>query len=150
MNDVLKRLKAPAIGLLVTAILDLAIGALTILSGLARLAGVLGKEPRIRDDAEKLGYFIGTGLGYGGGILSVILAPIIIYGAVKMMKGQSRGLSMTAAVLSIIPITCCSFPLGMIFGIWALVVLRNPEVKAYFESGYNPSANPPNPPQNWQ
>ena len=99
--------------------------------------------------AEQLGYYVGTGVGYGIGVLSLILAPIIIFGAIRMMKGQSRGLGVTAAVLSLLPITCCSFPLGMIFGIWALVVLRNAEVQAYF-SGENVSQfNSPQPP-NWQ
>jgi hypothetical protein len=79
----------------------------------------------------------------------VILAPIIIFGAIKMMKGQNRTLAMAAAVLSIVPITCCAFPLGMIFGIWALVVMMNPEVKAYFAGGAG-GFNPPQPPQNWQ
>jgi hypothetical protein len=66
-----------------------------------------------------------------------------------MMKGQSRGLAMTAAVLSLLPITCCSFPLGMIFGIWALVVLMNSEVKAYFAGENISQFNSPQPP-NWQ
>jgi heme A synthase len=63
MNNVLQRLKIPAIGLIVVAGLDLLIGILTVISGLARLAGVMGKEPRIRDDAERLGYLLGTGVG---------------------------------------------------------------------------------------
>ena len=136
--------------MIVMAALDLALGALSVISGLMRLAGVLGKEPRITDDAEKLGYFIGTGLGYTCGVLSLIFAPIIIFRAIKMMKGRSRGLAMTAAVLSALPVTCCSVPLGMIFGIWALMVLMNPEVKAYFAGDHSQSADPPQPPQNWQ
>jgi hypothetical protein len=145
MNEILGRLKVPAIGLLITGVLSGALGFLTIISGLLRLAGALGKEQPIRDDAERLGYYFGTGLGYGIGVLSLLLAPVIIVGAVKMMKGQSRGLAMAAALFSLVPITCCSVPLGTIFGIWALVVLMNPDVKAYFAGEYRPSA-----PQNWQ
>jgi hypothetical protein len=149
MNETLNKLKGPAIGLIVTGALNGAIGLLTILSGLLRLSGIMGKEARIHDEAEKLGYMVGTGLGYGVGFLSLLFAPVIVLGAVKMMRGQSRGLAMTAAVLSLVPITCCSFPLGMIFGIWALVVLRSADIAAYF-SGENISQfNPPQPP-NWQ
>ncbi len=154
ISDALKRLKAPAIGLLVTGALSMAMGAMTIVSGLLRLAGLMGKGPRIKDDAEQLGYFIGMGVSYGAGIFSMIAAPFIIFGAARMMKGQNRGLSMTAAILSILPITCCSFPLGVIFGIWALVVLMNPEVKDYFagasNQSFSPPPPPPQPPQNWQ
>lgn len=148
MNDILKRLKGPGIGLIITGSLNGVIGLLTLLSGLARLAGLGGKERIIRDDAEKLGYFVGTGLGYGIGLLSMLLAPLIILGGIKLMKGKSRGLAMTAAVLAILPATSCCFVIGAVFGIWALVVLMNPEVKAYFAGGPNQQFNPP--PQNWQ
>jgi heme A synthase len=70
MNDILKRLKMPAIGLIITGVLSGVLGILSVLSGLARLAGFIGTEPRMRDDAEKLGYYVGTGFGYGVGVLS--------------------------------------------------------------------------------
>ena len=153
MDDILKRLKTPAVGLIIIGAFDFVLGAFSIISGLLRLAGVLGAEPRIAGDAEKMGYMIGTGLGYTCGFLSLVFGPIIIFGAIRMMKGKGRGLAMTAAVLAILPVTCCSLPLGMIFGIWALVVLRKPEVAAYFAGEYGdlstPFQPPPPPPQSF-
>ncbi len=148
MNDILSRLKAPGIGLIITGALNGLIGLLTVLSGLARLAGLGGKESAIRDDAEKLGYFVGTGLSYGVGVLSLLLAPLIILGGIKLMKGKNRGLVMAAAIFAILPVTSCCFIVGAVFGIWALVVLMNPDVKAYFAGEHNQPFN--SPPQNWQ
>ena len=150
MNDILGKLKGPGIGLIVTGAINAIIGLLILLSGLMRLAGVTSvKEPRLSSDAEKVGYFIGTGSSYAIALLSLILAPVIIFGAIKLMKGQSKGLAKTAAILAILPFTSCCFIVGAIFGIWALVVLANPDVKAFFAGDYN-RFNPPQPPQNWQ
>ncbi|WP_240360408.1 hypothetical protein [Pyxidicoccus caerfyrddinensis] len=62
----------------------------------------------------------------------VILNGLIFLGALKMRGLQSYGLAMTAGILALIP--CCG-PCGCFgipLGIWALVVLRKPEVRAAF------------------
>jgi hypothetical protein len=41
---------------------------------------------------------------------------------------------MAAAILAILPVTSCCFIVSIIFGVWTLVLLRNPEVKLYFQS----------------
>lgn len=105
------------------------------MSGLVRL--LKGSDVPIADDAERLGYIIFNIAAYGAGVLSIFIGPIIIVGAVRMMKGKNYGLARWAAVLSLLPISCCFFPLGMIFGIWSLAMLRNAEVKAFFESEYD-------------
>ncbi|HEY0429298.1 MAG TPA: hypothetical protein VGC76_16070 [Pyrinomonadaceae bacterium] len=134
-NNALDKLKAPAIGLIVTAALDGVIGVLCTASGLLRLAGATNEIPQVfRSDAQKAGYYFSTGLLYGLGVLSLVVAPIVIFGAVKMLKGQKSGLVRAAAILSFVPVSCC-FPLGAVFGIWALVVLSKPEVKAVFQGG---------------
>jgi hypothetical protein len=50
-----------------------------------------------------------------------------------MRKLRSYGLVLVAAVLAVVP---CTFAwiIGLPMGIWALVVLMDPEVKAGFES----------------
>jgi hypothetical protein len=49
-----------------------------------------------------------------------------------MKNLQSYGLAMTASIVAMIPCIspCCI--LGLPFGIWALVILNRPEVKAAF------------------
>lgn len=68
----------------------------------------------------------------GSGIAGAVLAALTIVGAVKMKNLQSYALAMTAAILMTIPcVSPCVF-LGIPFGVWALVVLVRPEVKAAF------------------
>jgi len=64
---------------------------------------------------------------------------LIIVGAVKMMNLSSYGLAMTAAIAAITP---CFYPccvLGIPFGIWALVVLCDKNVKAAFGTPVRPA-----------
>ena len=67
--------------------------------------------------------------GVGGNICGIITSIIILVGSIKMRKLQSYGLSMTACILSIVCCTCC---IGIGPGIWGIVVLCKPEVKAAF------------------
>jgi len=68
------------------------------------------------------------------GALEVIIGIIIIVGALKMKRLESYGFAMAAAVLSMIPYLspCCC--LGLPFGIWAIVVLSDGQVRAAFRS----------------
>lgn len=64
--------------------------------------------------------------------LRAVVSVIIAIGAMKMRSLQAYPFAMTASVLSIIPLCanecCCTLP----FGIWALVVLLNADVKQGF------------------
>jgi len=68
--------------------------------------------------------------GVGGAIIGLLIQGLILFGSIKMKNLQSYGLSMTAAILSITCNCCC--PIGWGAGIWALVVLADPKVKAAF------------------
>ena len=70
--------------------------------------------------------------GYIGDILIPILDVIIIAAAFQMWNVKSYGLAMTGAVLAVIPLCSPCVVLGIPFGIWALVVLNDPQVKAAF------------------
>ena len=150
MSEVLSKLKAPAIGLIVTAILNCLTGLFVLVSGLLRFSGIMGQEKLPVKAAEKTGYLIGTFGGYGVGVLSLILAPLIFYGGYKMLKGEGRGIAITASVLAILPLTSCCFAVGAVFGVWAIVVLMQTDVKSFFQNGGNQTnLYPPQPPQNW-
>jgi predicted PurR-regulated permease PerM len=65
-------------------------------------------------------------------LVAAAVGVITIVGGVKMRSLRGRGLAMTGSVLSMIPCFsgCCI--VGLPVGIWALVVLNNPEVRAGF------------------
>lgn len=149
-DDVLQKLKGPAIALIVAGTLNGVLSLLTLASGLFRLTGIMGEEKLPTDEAERFGYYVGTFGSYGISSFSLIVMPLVIYGAVQMLNGKNYGLAKTAAILAIIPLTSCCFPVGMPIGIWALVVLGKPEIKALFR-GEAPAGNfyPPQPPQSW-
>ncbi len=59
---------------------------------------------------------------------------LILLGAIQMLRLRSYGLAVTASILAAIPCVTCSAccGLGEGVGIWALIVLMNPEVRAAF------------------
>jgi hypothetical protein len=68
-------------------------------------------------------------------LLGIAVCAFVIFGALKMRNLQSHSLAMAAAIVGIIPCCyscCCIFT--MIGGIWGLVVLMKPEVKAAFSA----------------
>lgn len=126
-----ERVRGPAIGLLVTA----GLGIVTNLFGLIwyLIGRPLGKLPAELGDevAEKL-VQLSSMLGIFGSLLGLAISALVAYGAVQMLRLRSFGWSMAASILALIPCTspCCL--VGLPIGIWALVVLRQAEVKAAF------------------
>ena len=74
------------------------------------------------------------GVSVAGGIFGLIVAVVILIGAMKMKKLESYAFAMAAAIIAMVPCIspCCL--LGLPFGIWALVVLGDGSVKAAFRS----------------
>jgi hypothetical protein len=65
-------------------------------------------------------------------IIGLVANALIIFGAISMMNVQRYGLAITAAILTMLPITspCCL--IGLPAGIWALVALTRPGVSEAF------------------
>lgn len=148
--DRLERLRAPATALIIAASLNAMIGLLALLGGLVRLSGLSGSEQLPSDEAERIGYVSSTVITYGISLLSLLLAPLIIYGAVQMMHGKKYKMARVAAIVAINPFTSCCFLVSIPMGIWAMILLGKPEIKAVFASdaSYRNSL-PPQPPQSW-
>jgi prolipoprotein diacylglyceryltransferase len=72
------------------------------------------------------------GIGIVGSLIGIAMAGFIIYGAMLMQKLQKYNMAMAASVIAMIPCIspCCL--IGLPIGIWAIVVLVKPEVKAAF------------------
>ena len=84
----------------------------------------------IQDVPDELKMLVG-GMGIAINVLWFITNIIILLGALKMKKCQSFGLAMTASILCILcDWNCCCLGIGA--GIWSIVVLSKPEVKAAF------------------
>ena len=137
----LKRVKAPAIGLMVTGVL----ASLLSLSGLAVRVMAMTGHFRLEDHLRGLlppgGDFgplldqANASLRQPSGLLfeivGLIIFLLIIFGAMRMKNLRSFGLAIGVSILAMLPCQCCCL-LGLPFGIWALVVLNKPEVKAHF------------------
>ncbi|HVS69836.1 MAG TPA: hypothetical protein VHQ47_01120 [Phycisphaerae bacterium] len=63
--------------------------------------------------------------------LAIIIGAINIFGGIKMKSLQNYNAALAGAVAAILPCTCCCIA-GLAVGIWSLVVLMKPEVKAAF------------------
>ncbi|MBN9118134.1 MAG: hypothetical protein J0I06_03045 [Planctomycetes bacterium] len=141
-----QRVSVPAVGLIV-------VGALTIFSAVSGLVQLgLGMIDRGFDDAiQKVQADPNIPAGqkqdqvqvmndirdsiktfgppfYATGIL---VGVIIIAGGLRMRVLGSPGLSIVSSLLAMVPFSPCCV-LGLVFGIWALVALANPDVKAGF------------------
>lgn len=143
-NEILNRLKVPAIGLIITGILNFIWGILSIISNIYQYTNQQGVYADINAGVP---FYVGVVIGIGLVVVNMIIAPIIIFGGIKMLKGQSYGLAKASAIAAFIPLISCCFISGIPFGIWALVVLLKPEVKAYFNGEISDQRfNPPQPP----
>jgi hypothetical protein len=118
------RVSAPATGLIVTGSLGLAV---QILGAVGTVLAV-AFQPMARNNA-----FVGeVGVRLALGMLGICLSVLVIFAGVKMKNLENYVLSMTGAIIAVIPcFSPCCF-LGIPFGIWAIVVLVSPEVKAAF------------------
>ena len=118
----------PATFMMVLAILNIVVSLVSLVmnlffGGLGMVALDAGAEP---EGVQLIIQGIG---GVVGNICGIISSTLILVGSIKMRKLQSYGLSMTACILSIVCCTCC---IGIGPGIWGIVVLCKPEVKAAF------------------
>jgi hypothetical protein len=69
-----------------------------------------------------------------GLLVLMVQGPVIIVGSLRMGNLEAHGLAFASAILALLPSSPCAL-LGLPVGIWALVVLTTPEVKAAFARG---------------
>jgi hypothetical protein len=77
----------------------------------------------------------------GSYILGAVLSLSMLLGGIAMRSLGSYGLSLLGAIAGIIPLggcCCCAMP----FGIWAVIVLANEDVKAAFGRGSDMTPDP--------
>lgn len=126
------KVSGPAIGLLITAGLGGLMNLITLVSLAAGKRSFMLPHAEIPPEVAELMEKFGSSLSMISGLLGLVLAALVAYGAWQMLKIRSFGWALTAAILAVIPCTspCCL--LGLPIGIWALIVLYQPEVRAAF------------------
>jgi hypothetical protein len=122
------QVNGPAIGLMVTAILGFLIQLLALA---VNVLGVSFGAMQSGQNEAWMNMFSGT-IGIVSGIVTIAIAGLILYGALKMKKLEGYGWAITASILALVPCVspCCL--VGIPVGIWALVILAKPEVKSAF------------------
>ncbi len=65
-------------------------------------------------------------------VLGLVLDLVILFGGISMLKYQRWGLALAGSILAMLCGNPCCCPIGLVAGIWALVVLVKPEVKSSF------------------
>jgi len=119
----------PAIALMVVGGIDLALGLLNLVLHIAMPAMVAGMGNRNRGNMDEV--MVNAMSGVCSGILGLIMGTVILAGALQMKNLRNYGMAMTASILAMIPCGNCCL-LGLPFGIWALVMLNNVDVKRAF------------------
>jgi GYF domain 2 len=123
-----EQVNGPAIGLIVVALLG---GFAQALNLVFRAVGFSFLASRQMPRQAWPAMFAGP-IGIADNLICILMAAVVLFGAIKMKKLENYGLALAASILAMIPCVspCCL--LGLPLGIWALVVLLKPEVKSAF------------------
>ena len=124
-----QEVSGPATGLLVTAIFG---GFLQFLGLLFNLLGFSVGTLTGGNAEEQFAQWVSGGLGITSSVIGLLVAGFLIYASLEMKKLSQWGLAVGASVVAMLPCVspCCL--IGLPVGIWSLVVLTKPEIKAAF------------------
>ncbi len=137
----LLRVNIPGIMLIVVGVVNVLCAILVLFRSLQILTNFDQEYQKAADTMDRMGQAGLTpdllrGETYGlliGSIVALIASGLIVMAGARMRILRGYGFAMMGAILAVIPCIspCCL--LGLPFGIWALIVLANPEVRAAFE-----------------
>jgi hypothetical protein len=128
-------INGPAIGLIVTASLGALAQVLSAVVNILQLTGTMA-SPMGQGQNEMPAWMgmMSGGLGLVFNAIGLITAVLVFMGATKMRKLESYNFAMAATIIAMVPcISPCCY-VGLPIGIWALVQLMKPEVKAAFKA----------------
>ena len=117
-----ERIAGPALLLLCSAIMQ--IGNAAIVVGLALFVAAGGEQGWVMALVGLLG------------LVSAVPGVVVLVGALKMRGLTDYRFCRGSAIVAMLPLGA-GFPLGLPFGIWALLVLRRPDVHAAFTGSAN-------------
>jgi hypothetical protein len=126
-----ERVELPAIVLMAFAVVRFILGGVRVLRHVFGngLGSLLPPGP---PEFEQFQRFLTGGVGLVMELIGMILSAVIFFAGYKMKRLESYALVIIGTVLSMLPCVspCCC--LGLPLGIWLLMVLTKPEVKAAF------------------
>jgi hypothetical protein len=138
------RVQAPAICLIVIGILNIFWALYMVVNGFAWVFAsdtlIQSQQkmfPGIHDKAEtkEQQQMQGILVSFPLALFAFLASVLPIAGGLRMLSLKSYGLAVTGAVAAMIPclsaMACCGIGEGI--GVWALVVLLNPDVKSAFQ-----------------
>jgi predicted Co/Zn/Cd cation transporter (cation efflux family) len=130
--DPATQVSGPSIGLLVTGIIG---GVFSIIGLFMSFLGTSISSlmaDRFDEFDERYTELYEGAAGIASSFIGILVAALIIYAALKMKELSQYGLCIAASILAMIPCIspCCI--IGLPIGIWCLIVLTKPEVKAAF------------------
>ena len=123
------RVTGPAVSLIVTAVVGLALHVVGILAVIFKV-GMAGAMMHKNAMPEIL---VSGPTALAQTSIGLVLSIVVLIGAIKMKNLESYGFAMAASIVALFPCIgpCCL--LGIPFGIWSLVVLSDPAVKSSFK-----------------
>lgn len=130
-GDIAAKVKPPAIAVMVATGIGMALGVVAILLNVLGMAAPIATDPAA-DPGAQFSVVMSGGFGIASAIIGLLIGAFIIYCMTRMMRLEQWGLALAGSILAMIPCLspCCI--LGLPFGIWAIVVLTQPDVKAAF------------------
>lgn len=134
------RLKVPTILMIICAVLGLLITLANpflkkfwvemMLHFLDQANVQLPAEARTQmETAANAGFLLQDAFGL---VLGLVVNSVILAGSFKLLKVQSWGLGLAAAILIMLPCGGCCCCIGLPIGIWLVILLNKPEVKSSF------------------
>jgi len=131
-GEAARLVQAPGIFLIIVGILGLAFALLNLLAHLVGWTFTAAQSTG-NEELDRVMTFMSGGIGIVFDILATALSVLITVGGFRMLKLKNYGLCIATAVIALVPCLspCCC--LGLPAGIWALIVLSKPEVKAAFQ-----------------
>lgn len=135
MNDVQSssadKLKLPAIGILVVGILGIVSALYSALDVVFGFSASMMESFGLSPEGQQM-MAAGSAYGLVSVVINVAGSVFLIWAALQMLKLRRHTVAVVASVIAMIPCWgCCC--LGLPIGIWALIVLLTPEVKASFD-----------------
>jgi len=131
-NQVKGKVMAPAIALMVVA-------GLGLLGSLVNIVMAMGEPPAVDPNMPEWLQQMQQGqvgpFAIAVQSLFAVVNVVILLGGVMMLRMQSWTMSMVGTILAMVNIGTCCCVLGLPIGIWSLVVLLAPDVKAAFAAG---------------
>jgi len=148
--DAKDQVSLPAIGLMIVGGARLLLCLSSVFVQIVLILGFTGLNTFIRPTnhvAGLMGPLASGAIGIGFGVVGIAANLFLLYGAMQMRSLKHYGLAFAASIIALVPIfslsggCCCLGCFAGVFvlllsigsGIWALVVLVKPEIKAAFQ-----------------